>query len=175
VLIIHHRSEKSENDYRGSSDIRAAVDSAWLLARDDRTKAGDALGRLLLKPYKTRSGPKKAIRIQFNDGAFLPLDGPLRPPLDIALELVACHPGSTQKDLINFARGRLGERRLVDALTAAGAQRRIEVRPGKSNAYLYYPISEPAKEELRVNGVSSAGGENGSHRGTPAELERLAE
>jgi hypothetical protein len=76
VLIIHHRSDKGEaTDYRGSSDIRAVVDSAWGLKRDDGTGAGEAIGRLVLNPYKTRMGPGKPLRIEYADGGFLPVDG----------------------------------------------------------------------------------------------------
>jgi RecA-family ATPase len=96
ILIIHHRSEKGESDYRGSSDIRAVVDAAWLVKRDDGTGAADALGRLVLKPYKTRTGPGSPVRIEYKDGAgFVPVDAPPRPVLDIVLDLIRCRPGGT--------------------------------------------------------------------------------
>jgi hypothetical protein len=149
VLIIHHRSDKGQSDYRGSSDIRAVVDAAWRLSRDDGSGAGDALGRLILKPYKTRTGPGKPVRIEYKDGAFLPVDGPVRPALDIALELVTCYPGSTQSDLIIRAKPQgLGERKLVDTLNEAVVARKVDVRRGNHNALRYYP---PPEEALRAS------------------------
>jgi len=146
-LIIHHRSVKGESDYRGSSDIRAAVDAAWRLSRDDGSNASEALGRLVLKPYKTRTGPGKPIRIEFNDGLFLPVDGPARPPLEIVLELITCYPGSTQTELIKLAKNQgLGEHRLIEALNEAVLARKIEARRGKHNRLRYYPPPEQGWE-----------------------------
>jgi hypothetical protein len=143
-LIIHHRSEKDkQGDYRGSSDIRASVDSAWRLGRDDGTNAGDALGRLSLRPYKTRGGPGKSVRMEFTSGSFVPLDAPPRPALDIVVDLIICQPGATQKELITLAAKQgLAQHRLVDALNAAILQKRIEVKVGRHNTRRHY-LPEP--------------------------------
>ncbi|MGA7240324.1 MAG: DnaB-like helicase N-terminal domain-containing protein, partial [Bryobacteraceae bacterium] len=142
ILIIHHRSDKGDTDYRGSSDIRAVVDSGWRLSRDDGSGAGDALGRLVLKPYKTRIGPGKQVRIEYTDGGFMPVDGPVRPALDIVLELVASHPGANQKELRKLGpRQGLADQRVVDTLDAAVLARKIEVRRGKHNTLRYYPLT----------------------------------
>jgi hypothetical protein len=140
VLIIHHRSDKSETetDYRGSSDIRAVVDSAWGLKRDDGSGAGDPLGRMVLKPYKTRMGPGKLLRLEYADGAFLSVDGPSRPSLDIVLELVASHPGATQQELRKLAQQQgLGDKRLRETLDDAVVTGKIVARRCKHNALRY--------------------------------------
>jgi hypothetical protein len=143
VLIIHHRSDKGESDYRGSSDIRAAVDAAWRLSRDDGSGAGDALGRLVLKPYKTRTGPAKAVRIEYNQGTFLPVDGPMRPALDIAIELVTCYPGSTQGELVKRAKPQgLSEHRFIETLNEAVLAGKVNVRRGNHNTLRYYLLPE---------------------------------
>jgi hypothetical protein len=142
VLLIHHRSDKgqSQSDYRGSSDIRAVVDAAWRLSRDDGSTAADELGRLVLKPYKTRTGPGKSVRIEYKDGAFLPVDGPLRPALDIVMDMIRSRPGATQKELKQLARQHgLAEHRLVQTLDAAKVEGKIDARRGKHNTLRYYP------------------------------------
>jgi len=145
ILIIHHRSDKSESDYRGSSDIRAVVDAAWVLKRDDGSGAADPLGRLVMRPYKTRTGPGKPMRIEYSDGAFLPIDGPLRPVLDIVLDLIRARPGSTQKELIGFAQKQgVGQHKPVETLDAAVVGRRVDAHRGRHNTLRYHPPADSA-------------------------------
>jgi hypothetical protein len=51
VIVLHHSGKgESARDYRGSSDIKAAIDVGYLL-----TNMGDGgLDRLRLKAFKTR-------------------------------------------------------------------------------------------------------------------------
>lgn len=116
------------------------MDSGWRLSRADGTGAGDALGRLVLRPYKTRMGPGKPIRIEYSDGTFVPMDGPLRPPLEIVMDLVRSHPGAAQKDLIALAgKQGLGQHRLVETLDAAVLAGSIHTRWGQRKTFCYYP------------------------------------
>jgi hypothetical protein len=73
------------------------VDSAWEIARDDDSTAADALGKMRMTPYKVRDDLTKAIRIEYRDGAFTPLDGPVKPASEIVISLITLHPGLTQK------------------------------------------------------------------------------
>jgi hypothetical protein len=137
--IIHHRSEKGESKYRGSTDIRANMDAAWEVARDDESTAADALGRMRLTPYKTRNQPGKAIRIEYRNGVFVPLDAPSRPATDIVISLVVCHPGATQKELLKLAEKQgVSFHQLLDALEVAILAKRIEVRVGRHNTRRHY-------------------------------------
>lgn len=43
VANVPLTESETETDYRGSSDIRAVVDSAWGLKRDDGSGGGDPL------------------------------------------------------------------------------------------------------------------------------------
>lgn len=140
-LIIHHRSDKGEADYRGSSDIRAAVDSGWVLSRDDGSTPADQLGRLALKPYKMRTRPAKRIRIDYSDGAFLPMDGPPRPAVDIVIDLVRSHPGTAQKDLVLLAMKQgLTRRTIPEALSQAVLAGTLQSHvSGRNHAIRYYP------------------------------------
>jgi hypothetical protein len=140
VLLIHHRSDKGMAEYRGSSDIRAAVDSGWTIKRDDSSTASDPLGHLVLRPFKTRFNPGKAVQIEYRDGAFIPLHGPPRPPLDIVCELVRTHPGSTQTEMKKLGpQHGLAANRTVTALEEAAVKRLIEVRRSRHNTLRYYP------------------------------------
>jgi hypothetical protein len=139
VLIIHHRSEKGESKYRGSTDIRANMDAAWEVARDDDTTAAEALGRMRLTPYKTRNQPGKAIRIEYRDGVFVPLDAPSRPPVEIVVDLVRTHPGANQKEMkkLGSTMG-LGEHRVVAAIEDAALTGKIVPKRTKHNTLRYY-------------------------------------
>ena len=140
IVLKHHASEKSEADYRGSSDFRAAVDSAWRLTRDDGSTAGDALGRLLLTPYKLRAEPIKPIRMEYREGVFVPLDQPPRSALEIVIDLVRCYPGSTQKELRKLGPSHgLSERKVVQALEQGQLQGKLEIdKDRRSHAQRYH-------------------------------------
>lgn len=138
ILVIHHKSDKGEAAYRGSSDIKGGVSSAWIVERDDGGGA-DLLTRMTLKPYKSRIGTCAPIRIQLAEGAFIPVDGPVRPALDIVKDLVGSHPGAAQKELIALASKQgLGERRLVDTLNEAVLAHSIDARRGNRKTLRYY-------------------------------------
>ena len=97
------------------------------------------MGRLVLGPYKTRMGPGKPIRIKYSDGAFEPMDGPLRPPLEIVMDLVRSHPGAAQKDLIALAgKQGLGQHRVVETLDGAVREGSIHARRGKRKTFCYH-------------------------------------
>jgi hypothetical protein len=142
VVILHHASEKADgaaHKYRGSTDIPGAVDSAWLLSRDDGSTPNDPLGRLVLTPFKTRISPSKPIRIEFRNSTFVPVDGPLRSPLEFLLERVKAYPGSMQKELIAAGvKEGYGERKLVDTLNGAILRGEILARRGKRKTFCHY-------------------------------------
>jgi RecA-family ATPase len=69
VIVLHH-SGKSDNsqEYRGSSDIKAAVDSAFLLVNNKPT---EKLSELILKPFTTRLCPLPTLNMQYQKGSGL--------------------------------------------------------------------------------------------------------
>lgn len=139
VLVNHHRSEKSESDYRGSSDLRASVDSAWRLSRDDGSTAGEALGKLVLTPYKLRAEPLKPVRLEYRDGAFVSLDLPLRSAVEVVLDLVRCYPASTQKELRRLGPSHgLSDHKVVEGLEQGVLQGRLELHRGEHNTRRYH-------------------------------------
>jgi hypothetical protein len=139
VLVIHHRSEKGDAKYRGSSDIRAAVDAAWEIKRDDGTTAADPLGKLVMAPYKTRNYPGKAIRIEYCNGVFIPLDAPPVPPVDIVVDSLRTHPGANQKEMKKLgALMGLAEHKMVAAIDQAIREDKVIPKRGKRSELKYY-------------------------------------
>jgi hypothetical protein len=139
-VVVHHRSDKSDKDYRGSTDIRAVVDSASSVQRDDQTGAGDALGMLMLKPFKARVRPGMLTRIEYRDGKFLSRDAPPESPIDILVDLIAVFPGMTQKELIERGKTQgFGRDKVVSLAQQAVLGRQLEVRrKGKGGTVRYY-------------------------------------
>jgi hypothetical protein len=138
-LIIHHRSEKSESKYRGSTDIRANMDAAWEIARDDDSTAADALGRMRMTPYKTRNQPGKAIRIEYRNGVFVPIDAPPQAPVDIVVDLLRIRPGANQTEMKKLgAQMGLAEHRTVAAIDDAIREGKVRPERGKRKELRYY-------------------------------------
>ena len=66
VILLHHTGKSlGSREYRGSSDIKASVDTAYLLE-----SKGALLQSLTLTPYKSREGEVKPIDITLRDGHF---------------------------------------------------------------------------------------------------------
>lgn len=63
IVFLHHKGKSQENEYRGSSDILAGVDVAYLLDRED--------GHLELKTIKSRVGEdlKIPLRLEIAPGS----------------------------------------------------------------------------------------------------------
>ena len=115
------------------------MDAAGEIARDDNTNAAEALGRMRVTPYKTRNQPGKAIRIEYRNGVFVPLDAPPRPPVDIVVDLVRTHPGANQKEMKKLGPPMgLSEHRTVAAIDEAILQGKVTPRRTKNNTIRYY-------------------------------------
>jgi hypothetical protein len=92
-----------------------------------------------MTPYKTRNQPGKSIRIEYRNGAFVPLDALPRAAVDILISLVVCNPGATQRELIGLAEKQgLTYHKTLDALEVAILAKRIEIRTGSRNARRHY-------------------------------------
>ena len=140
VILAHHKSDKSEALYRGSSALRAGIDMAWYLSRDDEALT-ENLKRATLTAFKTRDGSRPALRLNFENGMFHSLDTPSRAPVHIIVEFVYSHPGSCQKDLISLGKRQgISEHGVQAALQTAVLDRRIELRQKRPRATArYYP------------------------------------
>ena len=74
VVILHHTGKApTSKEYRGSSDIKAAVDTAYLLERGGENTP--EIRRLLLKCFKGRLAPAQNFTMEFRRGlGFVPAD-----------------------------------------------------------------------------------------------------
>jgi hypothetical protein len=145
VILSHHKSDKSESEYRGASDHKGSVDLGWLVGRDGESLT-DNLTRVLLKPTKTRTGGRAALRLAFEGGKFHPLDAPPHPPLDVLMDILRAYPGRNQTELIKLAAPKAVSKHTVEeTLNAAVLNRQIEAKR-KGKAIRYY-LPEPRLEE----------------------------
>jgi hypothetical protein len=139
-VILHHKSDKSEALYRGASDHIVGIDLGWVLGREGESVT-DNLSRVTLKPMKTRTGGRSALRYGFTGGKFYPLDTQPKPPLDVLIDLVCLYPGRNQTELIRLAKG-LSKHTVEETLNAAVLSRQIEAR-SKGKAIRYYLPDQP--------------------------------
>jgi KaiC/GvpD/RAD55 family RecA-like ATPase len=147
VILLHHTG-KSENakQYRGSSDIKASVDMAWLVE-----KLGDPAGllsELRIVPFKNRIGAGGIIPLSFKDGQFA--TNAIRPETnrDIFERVVGVNPNSTGTELVKLVNAAgVGKTRVEQLLVEGEKQGWLEVKPGKRNAKLY-SLAEPELGEI---------------------------
>jgi hypothetical protein len=103
VLLIHHTGKATTSkEYRGSSDLKAAVDVAWLLEPQDGTSK---LGRARLVPFKNRLGTSEPLTIEYTDDGYT-IDRSARTTGEVVVKIVRDRPGIGQPDLIEIARTR---------------------------------------------------------------------
>jgi hypothetical protein len=148
VIILHHTGKaESSRVYRGSSDIKAAVDTAYLLA-----KAPDApehtLGLLSLTCFKGRLAPGQNFGMEFRQGqGFVARNAfeRTRTTTEVVKEIISTHPSINQKKVIEIGRTQgCGKRQLEDCLKTGRWQR----DRGANNSILYsLPADAPDQED----------------------------
>jgi KaiC/GvpD/RAD55 family RecA-like ATPase len=107
VLVLHHtgKGEKTK-DYRGSSDIAASVDAAFVL---ERAEGGSGLARLTLRCFKMRcdEAPQR-LAIEFSDGRFSASTDPYilenTRARDTLRQILSNTPGATQTQVLTAMR-----------------------------------------------------------------------
>ena len=117
VLVLHHTGKgEGTKDYRGSSDIAASVDSAFVL---ERAEGSNGLERLALRCFKMRCAevPEK-IAIELSDGNFTASTDPyilenVRGREQLRTFLRAT-PGANQSDVLAAMRSSGSARNVAD-------------------------------------------------------------
>jgi len=133
AVIVLHNTGKSESaqQYRGSSDIKAALDMAYLLEVIGEGTAGTGLTNLRLVPFKTRVEPLTPIHIGYSDGRFENAQEHHRSSeweyLERALRL---HANSSGRELIQILKGDVPKNRIPNLLLEGIQKGRIEIVPG---------------------------------------------
>lgn len=102
VIILHHTGKTATSqDYRGSSDIKAAVDMAYCV--EPEFKLG-YIHRLTLRNFKGRFAPGRHLGLEFvaKKGFFgceVPEQATAADPMQTIIEIVAANPGSNQSQI----------------------------------------------------------------------------
>ena len=109
VIVLHHTGKSAgAQQYRGSSDIKAAVDTAYSLKKV--SEKGGKLYQLHLESFKSRLAPGNSFDLEFIPGVGfascqIPLEDRIGPE-DILLEIIAENPDITGTKLEEIARER---------------------------------------------------------------------
>ena len=132
VIVIHHIGKgDSAKEYRGSSDIKASVDVAFLL-----TAKKPLLKELELKPYKSREGALDSLSFGLEGTTFVVHNakGALWNQL---IETVQRNPGCKQGELMALlpAIGNFVLRNMLEEGVVNGT---LEIVIGERNAHHYY-------------------------------------
>lgn len=136
VIVLHHTGKAdTSKQYRGSSDIKAAVDTAYLLAR--KSEDVEALRDLSMRCFKARLAPPQHFGMEFKKGqGFAPCEAfmPVRTTTELITEILSSHPGSNQKEIVSLGREQgFTIRQITDCLKVGLWQR----TPGPHNSTLY--------------------------------------
>jgi hypothetical protein len=150
VLILHHTGKvKTASQYRGSSDIKAAVDTAYVL-RSPASENGK-LTWLILQNFKCRFAPGTDIGLVFQPGeGFRPSDIPKGParktPEAVIRDILTERPNINGKRIKELAKLRgVGKNNIDDALRDGNWHR----TRGTGRAILY-ALSATARRNAEI-------------------------
>ena len=134
--VLHHTGKAETSKlYRGSSDIKAAVDTAYLLVRTSQQP--EELGDLSMTCFKARLVPGQNFGMTFRKGrGFVPCDAFkfTKTAEQVIAEILAANPNSNQKTILEMAQ-RLGcTRRQIERCLKTGKWGRSA---GPKNSILY--------------------------------------
>jgi AAA domain len=139
VVVLHHTGKaESSKLYRGSSDIKAAVDTAYLLERAEENTP--EISKLILKCFKARLALGQNFSMEFRRGSgFLPAEAG-KTVREIIQEVLQDHPRSKQTDIIKLCVARGCSKSQVEAALKNG---NWQTERGPKNAKLYV-LPKPA-------------------------------
>jgi hypothetical protein len=138
VLILHHTGKTpTSKEYRGSSDIKAAVDMAYCL-ESEVTLAG-GIHRLTLRNFKARIALGRDLGLEFVPkkgfiGCEVPDQPTARDAMQTIIEIVAAHPGSNQSQIVALAQQAAISKHQVEDCLKDGPFNRER---GNRNEWLY--------------------------------------
>ena len=149
VVILHHTGKAdTARQYRGSSDIKAVVDTAYLLTKD--SEEPEQLGKLSLSCFKGRLMPGRNFAFEFHKGeGFVPCGrAPSRKSLlEVATEVVRLQPGMSQAAIVRNLRERGFAKGEIERCLKNGT---FKQRPGPHNSILYALREEEIDREIRL-------------------------
>ena len=148
VIILHHtgKSETSKQ-YRGSSDIKAAVDTAYLL--ECPTQQPEELRELSMNCFKARLAPGKDFGMRFQRGrGFVCSDAyrTTRTVAEIIVEILTTNPDCIQRRIIELGHSMGCSKCQIERCLKDGPWLK---RQGPNNSILYNLPPETADGEAQ--------------------------
>jgi hypothetical protein len=148
VIVLHHtgKSETSKQ-YRGSSDIKAAVDTAYLLERP--TQQPEELRELSMNCFKARLAPGKDFGMRFQRGrGFVCSDAyrTTRTVSEIIVEILTTNPDCNQTRVLELGHSMGCSKCQIERCLKDGLWLR---RQGPNNSILYNLPAETADAEAQ--------------------------
>ena len=145
VLVIHHIGKgESTREYRGSSDIKASVDVAYLL-----TARKPLLKEMELKPYKSREGALETVDFGL-EGDHFSLCNPRHKAWQYVVDNIKKCPGLIQQDLIKLTPN-VGTYVVRNILEEGVNDGTLKIVTGAKNAHHYYLNDQ--KTEPQTKGI----------------------
>jgi AAA domain len=136
VIILHHTGKaESSKQYRGSSDIKAAVDTAYLLTPN--SSDSDGLRDLSMNCFKARLAPPQHFGMEFKKGhGFVRREAfkPTRNATEIIAEILAENPNINQTKIVQLGSAAGCTKRQIEDNLRSGEWGRS---PGPKNSTLY--------------------------------------
>jgi hypothetical protein len=133
VLALLHKSDKSDNNYRGSSEILAGCDVMWSIEKQPDNKT------IELKAVKNRYCEETKFALCLENGGFVEAESATQAESTTALQaveaMVSEHPGATKSSLEDMGAARGLTRRQV---RSALENERFTTIPGPRNSKGYY-------------------------------------
>src|SRR5437773_11475049 len=119
VLVLHHTGKTATSqDYRGSSDIKAAVDMAYCV--EPEFTLDGCIHRLTMRNFKSRLAPRRHLGLEFvPKKGFIRCEVPDQPhdPMQTVVEIVKTHPSSNQSQIVALAQqAGIGKHQVEDCL-----------------------------------------------------------
>jgi archaellum biogenesis ATPase FlaH len=135
IIVIHHTGKgESTKEFRGSEDIRAAIDVGYVV--NNSSKVG--LNKLTLTAFKARVIVEEEIAFNYVDGEFIP-QNLIEVKTDNLTQLLRANPGITKSEFEKMAMearfSRSDVRTFIDTGIGFGS---LLTRRGERNAQLLY-------------------------------------
>jgi archaellum biogenesis ATPase FlaH len=144
IIVLHHTGKgESTREYRGSSDIKTALDIGWTMSNAGVSE----LTEMKLKLFKNRVAAPEELALKYEDGNFL-LGTPDALERSTLAQLLYDHSGIVQKEFVKLATerglGRNKAQRFVEDGIVSGE---VLLKKGSNNSTWLYSKQRMAFEQ----------------------------
>ena len=142
VIVLHHTGKAdTAKQYRGSSDIKAAVDLAYVLESLSESDAG--IRSLRLKTFKNRVTLPETLRVEYQDGRFSLSDQRVATNREIVERIIGDHPGASKGEIESLASAAGVTQKRTRELLDAGVRVGWLIPDSGPRGRLSYRLAEP--------------------------------